>query len=164
MEELARCAPRRGGPFSVYLVGGGTAVHCGWREASIDADLFSTQEEVFSDIQGIKERLELNVEFARPEHFVPPLPGAQDRHVFILEIGSVQFYHYDPCSQLFSKVVRGFRRDIDDAKQFISSGMVEPERLRELVNGIPEAEYARYPRLSFEGVRQAVEAFLAQLD
>ncbi len=46
MQELARTAPRRG-PHRVHLVGGGTAVHLGWRESSIDADLFSDREEVF---------------------------------------------------------------------------------------------------------------------
>ena len=72
MEELARTAPHRG-HYRVYLVGGATAVHAGWRPSSIDADLFSDQEEVFHDIQGIKERLNVNVDFARPEHFVPAL-------------------------------------------------------------------------------------------
>ncbi len=67
----------------------------------------------------------MNVELARPEHFVPPLAGAADRHVFIATFGAVSFFHYDPYSQLLSKVVRGFRRDIEDAQRFVASGMVE---------------------------------------
>ena len=108
MREIARGAPARGGPYHVYLVGGGTAVWAGWREASIDVDLFSEHDELFDDVQGMKERLNINIEFVRPEHFVPPLPGAQERHVFVETIEPVHFYHYDPYSQLFSKVVRGF--------------------------------------------------------
>lgn len=40
--------------------------------------------------------------------------------------------------------------------------MVEPERFRSLVKGIPEATYAKYPTLSRQGVLEAVEGFLLQ--
>jgi hypothetical protein len=159
MQELARTAPR-GKSHCVYLVGGGTAVYAGWRPASIDADLFSDHDEVFRDIQGIKERLQVNVEFARPEHFVPELPGTANRHVLIETIGPVTFYHYDPYAQILSKVVRGFARDVSDARQFIRSGMVDPDRLRTLVEAIPEAAYSRYPSLSRAAVLEAVGDFL----
>ena len=161
MKELSRTAPRRR-TYKVYLVGGGTAVHAGWRNASIDVDLFSDDESVFRDIQGIKERLEVNVEFARPEDFVPPLPGSAERHVFIASIGNVTFYHYDPYAQLLSKVVRGFERDLEDARNFVASGMVRPERLRDLVEKIATRAFAKYPNLTDAAVRAAVEAFLSE--
>jgi hypothetical protein len=163
MVEIARTAPR-GRPFRVYLVGGGTAVYAGWRESSIDADLFSDEDQVFRDIQGIKERLNLNVEFARPEHFVPALRGTDDRHVFIESAGKVSYYHYDPYAQVLSKIVRGFGRDMDDAGHFVRSGMVEPETLRALVGRIPDSAWAKYPALSRTAVEQAVEAFLADVE
>lgn len=94
--------------------------------------------------------------------FVPPLTGAGDRHVFIDSIGPVQFFHYDPYSQLFSKIVRGFRRDLDDARHLVDGGMVDPECFRELVDRVPETAFAHYPRLSPKGVGQAVDAFLGQ--
>jgi hypothetical protein len=162
MRELAETAPGKGG-YRVYLVGGGTAVYSGWRASSIDADLYSPEDGVFRDIQGIKERLNINVEFARPEHFVPPLAESDRRHLFIRTIGSVSFYHYDPYAQAFSKIVRGFERDVKDARSFIRSGMVEPSRLRALVRDIPETAYARYPNLSPDAVDQAVDDFLSQL-
>ena len=159
MQELARCAPVRG-QFRVYFVGGGTAVHSGWRESTIDADLHSDTDAVFRDIQAVKERLELNIEFARPEDFVPPLAGSRDRHVFIQAIGRVSFYHYDPYAQLLSKVVRGFSRDLEDARMFLQSGMVDAERFRSLVEAIPETAYAKYPAIARAAVSEAVEAFL----
>ena len=55
MRALARSAPVKGS-YRVFLVGGCTAVHSGWRASTIDADLFSDREEVFRDIQDIKER------------------------------------------------------------------------------------------------------------
>ncbi|MFV1960127.1 MAG: hypothetical protein ACC662_12030 [Planctomycetota bacterium] len=163
MQEIARRAPRQGGPFRVFLVRGGTAVLAGWREASVDADFHSEQEAVFHDIQAIKEALNVNVEFVRPEYFVPPLPGAADRHVFIEVIGPVHYYHYDPCSQVFAKVVRGFDRDLLDARAFVVSGMVDPEELRRLVEGLRDADFARYPSLSPAGVRRAMADFLASV-
>ena len=162
MEELARTVPR-GGTYRVYLVGGGTAVYAGWRDSSIDADLFSDDEEVFRDIQGIKERLNVNVEFTRPEHFIPPLRGSSERHVLIESHGSVSYYHYDPYAQVLSKVVRGFERDLEDARRFILSGMVDPTRLKSLVGEIPEAAWSKYPSLTSTAVLEAVEKFLSTL-
>lgn len=78
MKELARGAPR-GRPGRVYFVGGGTAVWSGWRASTLDVDLHGEPVRLFRDIQEIKERLDLNVEFARPEDFVPPLRGTEDR-------------------------------------------------------------------------------------
>ena len=161
MKELAREAPRRGS-YHVYFVGGGTAVYLGWRQSSIDVDLCSEQEIVFRNIQKIKEHLNINIEFARPEDFVPPLKGTADRHVFIDTIGKITYYHYDPYAQLLSKVVRGFQRDLEDARKFIDDGLVDPEKFRSLVAAIPDSMYARYPALSRSGIDSAVESFLSE--
>ena len=162
MQEFARSAKSKR-RRRIYLVGGGTAVLEGWRESSIDADLYAEQDDIFRDVQNIKERLNINIEFVRPEDFVPPLEGTETRHEFIDTVGQVSFYHYDPYAQLLSKVVRGFARDLADAKAFVASGMVDPDRFRSLVRGIPEAVYAKYPRLSAEAVRAAVDDFLSSL-
>lgn len=162
MKELAQSAPRRGA-YHVYLVGGGTAVYLGWRSSSIDVDLFSDQEVIFRDIQRIKEHLNINIEFARPEDFVPPLDGTADRHVFIEKVGAISFHHYDPYSQLFSKVVRGFERDLEDARKFVNSGTVDPIQFRKLIAKIPDTAYARYPSISRKGVEAAVERFLSEV-
>jgi hypothetical protein len=161
MKEIARSATGRKA-YRVYFVGGGTAVHSGWRESTIDADLYSDDDAIFRNIQDIKEHLQLNIEFARPENFVPSLTGSKNRHVFIDTIGRVSFYHYDPYAQLLSKVVRGFNRDLQDAEHFIVSGMVDTERFRSLVQRIPARAYAKYPALSKQAVLDAVDGFLAR--
>jgi hypothetical protein len=162
MKELARTAPGRK-PYRVYFGGGGTAVHSGWRESTIDADLSSNDDAIFRDVQGIKERLQINIEFARPEDFVPPLRGSNDRHLFIDTIGRVGFYHYDPYAQLLSKVVRGFNRDMEDAENLIRSGMVDPKRFRSLVHRIPERSFTKYPALSRQAILDAVRDFLDRM-
>ena len=70
------------------------------------------------------------------------------------------FFHYDPYAQLLSKLVRGFGRDLEDARMFLQSGMVDAERFRSLVEAIPEAAYAKYPVIAREAVIEAVGAFL----
>lgn len=73
-------------------------------------------------------------------------------------------YHYDPHSQMLSKIVRGFGKDLRDADRFVSSGMVDPAEFRALVGGIPQAAYARYPSLTRAAVAAAVEQFFAERD
>jgi hypothetical protein len=73
------------------------------------------------------------------------------------------FYHHDPYAQAFSKIVRGFDRDLEDARSFVESGLVEPERLLQLVRAIPAGAFARYPALAREAVIAAVEAFVEGL-
>ena len=160
LRAIANAAPP-GGPYHVYVVGGGTAVDLGWRRSTLDADLFSHGDDVFRDIQGIKERLEVNVEFARPEHFVPALAGSEERHMLLETIGSVTFFHYDPYAQTFAKVVRGFRLDLEDAACFVRNGYVDPTRLESLVRGIPASAWAKYPSLTPASVLDAVTEFVA---
>jgi hypothetical protein len=105
----------------------------------------------------------LNIELVRPEHFVPPLEDSANRHVFIEMVGRVSFYHYDPCAQLLSKIVRGFERDLVDARSFVSSGMVDIEQFRGLVRAIPDSTWSKYPRHSPGAVRKAVDEFLSGL-
>lgn len=159
MQGLAESSPAEGS-YRIYLVGGGTAVAFGWRGSSVDADLAADDDTVFKDIQALKERLNLNIEFARPEDFVPALAGSASRHVFISRLGNVSFYHYDPYAQAFSKIVRGFERDLTDARHFVDEGLVDPYKLVSLVRGIPEAEFARYPSLSRGAVLDAVHRFM----
>lgn len=161
MDALAGSAPKRGF-FHVYFLGGATAVDHGWRASTIDVDMCADKDGVFRGIQAIKERLRLNVEFVRPEDFVPALSESARRHVFIDTIGRVSFSHYDPYAQLLSKLVRGFRQDLDDAEKFLSTGLVDAERFRALVRAVPEAAYSKYPNLSRSMVLEAVHDFLQQ--
>jgi hypothetical protein len=162
MDALARSAPS-GLSIRAYFIGGATAVDRGWRSATIDADLHATDDRLFVQVQQIKERLHVNVELARPEDFVPPLKGSRGRHLFIVTLRSVSFFHYDPYAQLLSKIVRGFGKDLADADRFLRDGLVEAERFRRLVHDIPQSAYSKYPNLSRSGVEGAVDAFLALL-
>ena len=161
MSALAGSAPS-GVPIRAYFIGGATAVDRGWRSSTIDADLYASDDRLFANVQQIKDRLRVNVELARPEHFVPPLSGSEDRHIFVDTIGQVSFFHYDPYAQLLSKIVRGFRQDLEDATRFVEDGLVEAGQFRTLVRGIPDESYSSYPNLSRVTVETAVEDFLSE--
>lgn len=70
--EAATAAPVR-----VYLVGRATAVLLGWRDATIDIDLkiLPESDEVLRSLPRLRESLQLNVELAAPDDFIPKLPG-----------------------------------------------------------------------------------------
>ena len=161
MRALADSAPAKNS-FRVYFIGGATAVDHGWRASTIDVDVSADDDRVFRKIQTLKDDLQINVEFARPEDFVPALSGAADRHLFIDTIGAVSFFHYDPYSQLFSKLVRGFRQDLVDAENLVSEGLVEPEKFQSLTREIPRQAYSKYPSLSRRAILDAVDEFFAQ--
>jgi hypothetical protein len=71
-------------PGRVYLVGGATAVLLGWRDSTIDVDLkVIPDSEILKSLSDIKERLQINIELALPDDFIPELPGWQERSPFI---------------------------------------------------------------------------------
>ena len=93
----------------VYVTGGGSAVLVGWRAQTAVADLLVVPDTdpMLRAIQKLKLSLRMNVELASPAHFLPELPGWQDRSPFIAREGKVDFFHYDFYAQALSKILRG---------------------------------------------------------
>lgn len=141
--ELAREADA---DVTVYLTGGATAVLFGWRESTIDADILMVPETdaLYRSLPRLKEELQVNVEIVSPAHFIPELPGWQERSVLIERVGRVSYYHYDLYAQALAKIERGHAKDMADVAQLLSRGLVEPLRLRELFEAI-EPRFHRYP-------------------
>jgi Nucleotidyltransferase of unknown function (DUF6036) len=155
MEALAAAAKT---PSRVYLVGGATAVLLGWRTSTIDVDLkiIPESDEILRSLPALKESLRINIELASPDHFIPELPGWQERSRFIQQIGQLSFYHYDFYAQALAKIERGHEIDLKDVNRMLTSGLVEPQRLLELFSSIEDHLY-RYPDLDRPTFRRAVE-------
>ena len=81
----------------------------GWRESTVDIDLsFSPEsDEIFRALPELKELLNINIELASPSDFIPPLPGWEERSIFIVREGRIDFFHLDPYSQALAKIERG---------------------------------------------------------
>ena len=101
--------PRRG---RIYLVGGASAVLLGWRAMTVDVDLKLDPEPIgaFEAIAELKDSLDINIELAAPDQFIPALPGWRERSPFVARHGRVAFHHYDFYGQALGKIERGHRR------------------------------------------------------
>jgi hypothetical protein len=146
------------GPARVYLTGGATAVLLGWRDSTADVDLtFSPdRDELLRAIPRLKEALRVSVELAAPSHFIPALPGWEERSIFIRREGPLDVFHMDPYSQALSKVERGHTKDLADVRELVARGLVDPARARSLYLAI-EPELHRYPAVHAPTFRAAVE-------
>jgi hypothetical protein len=142
----------------IYLVGGASAVLLGWRTSTIDVDLkiIPENDEILRSLPRLKEQLQINIELASPDDFIPEVPGWQERSKFIQQEGKLAFYHYDFYAQALAKAERGHRIDLQDIDHLIDSGLVKPGRMLELFTAIEDQIY-RYPELNGAKFREAVE-------
>ena len=148
----------------IYFVGGVSAVLLGWRESTIDIDLKLVPEanEILKALPDLKERLQINVELASPDNFIPPLPGWEERSGFIAREGGIDFFHYDFYAQALAKIERGHSTDLFDVQQMIDRGLIEPSRLLEYFSRIEDQLY-KYPAIDAKSFRHAVEKFIQNL-
>lgn len=160
IRALARALGRVVTPGTrMYLTGGATAVLEGWRESTVDVDVrFEPDSDAaLSRIRDLKEELALNVELASPLDFLPPLEGWRERCRFRFREGNLEVFDFDPYSQALSKLERGFDLDMDDVRQMVRSGQVDPGMLLELLEGI-EPELFRFPAVDPAALRATVES------
>jgi len=164
LEEFMRRLGRRArGPGTVYLTGGATALLLGFRDRTVDLDLKLDPEPAgaFEAIARLKEELDLNVELAAPDQFIPELPGWRERSRHILTEGSVEFRHYDFAAQALAKIERGYEQDLADAREFVRRGLVDPDVIVELFEAIRPG-IIRYPALDAEAFARKVQRFVEQ--
>ena len=149
------------GPGRVYLVGGASAVIIGWRETTIDVDLKLAPEPpgVFNAIASAKETLDINVELAAPDEFIPALPDWPSRSTFIVRQGPVDFFHYDFHAQALAKIERGHEQDLQDVAAMHRLKLIEEDLLMSLFD-IIEPNLERYPAINPKGFRERVLAVL----
>src|SRR5580765_1895647 len=90
MEELAAASKS---PGNVYLTGGATALLLGFRNQTIDIDIKLDPEPkgAFEAIATLKNILNVNVELASPEDFIPPASDWRERSRHIASHGKLQF-------------------------------------------------------------------------
>ena len=161
MAELGR---RATGPGNVYLTGGATALLHGWRPTTVDVDVKLDPEPpgAFEAIARLKNELDVNIELASPDLFIPPVPGWRDRSAHIAREGRVDFYHFDYRSQALAKLARGFERDVFDVRAMVEAQLVTADALRAGLARI-DAELVRYPGLDAEAFRARAGAFVESL-
>lgn len=158
MKEIGR---RAKGPGSIFFTGGASALLEGWRESTVDIDIKLDPEPagIFEAISHLKTELDVSVELASPDQFLPPLHDWRNRSESIGHYGRVQFFHYDFRAQALSKLARGHTRDIDDVEAMVCRGLV---RAGDLKAGLEEMRpnLIRYPGLRDDEFISRVESFV----
>ncbi len=158
---LAELGQRARGHGRIYLTGGATALLYGWRQSTVDVDLKldPEPEAIFEAIAQLKEELEINIELASPDQFIPPVPGWRERSVHIARHGPVEFFHFDFVSQCLSKLARGHDRDSDDVRAMLDLRLVTTDDLTSGLGQI-KADLLRYPGVDGTAFEDRVQDFV----
>jgi hypothetical protein len=162
MQVLGREAQGSG---CVYFTGGASALLIGWRSSTVDVDIRLDPEPpgIFQAIAKLKQDLNINIELASPQDFLPTLPGWRDRSVFIGTQGQISFYHYDFTAQALSKLSRGFDRDMKDVEAMYDQNLFSLTDLRHCFEAIAP-ELIRFPSLDPDVLRSRVENFIDRFE
>lgn len=134
----------------------------GWRASTVDVDLsFDAEPDtLMRALPALKDELGVNIELASPPDFIPELPGWRERSPLAFREGNVEVHHFDFYSQALAKIERGFGQDLDDVREMLDRGLVEPQRLKELYEAI-EPQLYRYPAIDPPVFRERLEAVLS---
>ncbi|HEX4681862.1 MAG TPA: DUF6036 family nucleotidyltransferase [Gemmatimonadaceae bacterium] len=156
---LAALARSATADATIYLVGGTSAVLVGWRDATIDVDLLIRPESdaLLRAIPELKERLNINVELASPDQFIPVPAGWEDRSPLVGRIDRLTIRHYDFVAQALSKIERGHGRDLADVQAMVDRGLITARQVREQFSRM-EPDLYRYPAIDPGSFRQSVDA------
>jgi hypothetical protein len=162
MQALGREARSSG---CIYFTGGASALLIGWRGSTVDVDIRLDPEPsgIFQAIAKLKQDLNINIELASPQDFLPPLPGWRDRSRFIGKYGQISFYHYDFTAQALSKLSRGFDRDLQDVQAMYEQKLFSLADLRSCSEAIAP-ELIRFPALNPDVFRSRVETFIKRFE
>lgn len=163
LELLRRLGAVAKAPTTIYLTGGATAVHLGWRDSTVDVDIKLDPDDgaILRELPHLKELLEVNVELASPDDFVPVPPGWPDRSPLVDTFGPLTARHFDLVGQALAKIERGHERDDQDVAEMLDRRLVTTESLREAWAAI-EGELYRYPAVDPAQFRAALDRWLAR--
>ena len=161
MRLLGRAARTEG---RIYLVGGSSAVLVGWRDTTVAVDLKLDPEPrgVFTAIARAKDSLNINVELAAPDDFIPAVPGWRERSPFVDRHGPVDYHHYDFHAQALAKIERGHEQDLSDVGEMARRGLIRPERVVGFFEAI-EPALVRYPAIDPASFRDKVHRMVREI-
>lgn len=121
----------------IYFAGGASLVYEGLKDITIDIDINlketppQEQGALLRLLNELKYKLEINIEEASPEEFIPLPSGAMDRGIFIQRRGKVDFFHFDLYSIGLSKIGRGSEKDYEDILNLLEHKKIFWKKLEE---------------------------------
>lgn len=119
-------------PGRLYLTGGAALVHKGIRPGQtfdIDIQITIDPANLTSQIAQLKQRLNMNVEFASPGDFIPLPAQWEARSEFIRRYDQVDAFYFDWYSVALSKMQRANQQDVVDVQLLVHQGAIDVAEL-----------------------------------
>lgn len=143
-------------PGRLYLTGGAALVHRGIRPGqTLDIGIQITIDpaNLTTLIAQLKQKLNINIEFASPGDFIPLPTQWEARSAFIKRYDQVDVFYFDWYSIALSKMQRANRQDVLDVQLLVRQGYVDVTELdrlyQDVLNKIGNPPYDRLlPNLS----------------
>ena len=153
-------------PGRIYIVGGAALVHKGIRPGQtldIDIQITSDPANLTAQIAQLKQKLNINIEFASPADFMPLPTQWEARSEFIRRYGQVDAFYFDWYSIALSKTQRANPQDVVDLQLLVRQGFVDLTELdvlyQDVLNKIGKPPYDRLlPNLSQQRFSQNYQA------
>jgi Nucleotidyltransferase of unknown function (DUF6036) len=153
-------------PGRLYLTGGAALVHRGIRPGqTLDIDIQITIDpaNLTAQIAQLKQKMNINIEFASPSDFIPLPAQWEARSEFINRYGQVDVFYLDWYSIALSKMQRANRQDVVDVQLLVRQGFVDVSELdllyQDVLNKIGNPPYDRLlPNLSSQQFSQHYQA------
>ena len=150
----------------LYLVGGAALVHRGIRPGqTLDIDIQITIDpaNLTAQIAQLKQKMNINIEFASPGDFIPLPMQWEARSEFIKRYDQVDVFYFDWYSIALSKMQRANRQDVVDVQLLVRQGFVDMQELdllfQDVLNKIGRPPYDRLlPNLSQQQFSQHYQA------
>ena len=111
----------------LYMTGGAALVHRGIRPGQtldIDIQIAVDPTNLTAQIVRLKQKLNINIEFASPGDFIPLPDQWETRCEFIKRYGQVDIFYFDWYSIALSKMQRANRQDVVDVKLLVSNQVI----------------------------------------
>jgi hypothetical protein len=153
-------------PGRLYLTGGAALVHRGIRPGqTLDIDIQITLDpaNLAAQIAQLKQKMNINIEFASPGDFIPLPTQWEARSAFIKRYDQVDAFYFDWYSLALSKMQRANRQDVVDVQLLVRQGFVDVTELdrlcQDVLNKIGRPPYDRLlPNLSQQQFSQHYQA------
>lgn len=153
-------------PGRLYLTGGAALVHRGIRPGqTLDIDIQITVDptNLTAQVAQLKQKMNINIEFASPGDFIPLPTHWEARSAFIRRYDQVDVFYFDWYSLALSKMQRANRQDVLDVHLLVHHGFVDVAELdrlcQDILNKIGTPPYDRLlPNLSQSQFSQRYQA------
>ncbi len=134
---LAEMGRRMEAPARLYLLGGSALLLLGNPRPTLDIDYLGediNKTNWQNDLDQLGCEMHINLDPVPLHQFIPIPTGASERHIFYQLFGLLEVYIYDPYAIAISKIERGFDTDISDVVFLIQAGLIELNKLEEMLS------------------------------